>query len=65
MLAKAQKDESKRLKEQKETTLKELEQAKRDVTLFHKMKIRATQSLKQWAIDITKEAIELIPATID
>lgn len=44
---------------------KEEEQAKRETTLFHKMKISATQALRNWAINVTKEAIEMIPNSID
>ena len=29
------------------------------------MKISATQALKNWAINVTKEAIEMIPTSID
>ena len=42
-----------------------LEDSKRDITLFHKMKISATNALKNWAINVTKEAIENIPKSID
>ena len=45
--------------------MKELEDSKRDITLFHKMKISATNALKNWAINVTKEAIDNIPKSID
>ena len=61
----AKEEELRRVQAEKEATLKEREQAKREVTLFHKMKISATQALKNWAINVTKDAIEMIPSTID
>jgi len=65
MHAKAREEEKNREAEQKKATAKEREQATREITLFHKMKISATQALKNWAINVTKDAIELIPKTID
>ena len=65
MHAKALAEEKERLKKEKEATAKEREQSRKDITLFHKMKISATQALKNWAINVTKEAIEMIPTSID
>jgi len=45
--------------------LREEEAALREANLFHKMKISATHALKNWAISTSREAIELIPSTID
>ena len=65
MLEKAKKEEKKRAEEERKAAMKELEDSKRDITLFHKMKISATNALKNWAINVTKEAIDNIPKTID
>lgn len=45
--------------------MKDHNQNKRDMIEFHKLKIAATTALKNWAVNITKEAIELIPKSID
>ena len=60
-MVKAQREEIKREDDAKKAAVSEAEEAKRDITLFHKMKISATNTLKNWAINVTKEAIENIP----
>lgn len=65
MIAKARQEEKRRVTDERTAAVKELEDAKRDTTLFHKMKISATNALKNWAINVTKEAIENIPKSID
>ena len=65
MHAKAQEEEKEREKAEREETKKQQAQAQRDITLFHKMKIGAMQALKSWAVNTTKEAIEMIPPSID
>ena len=41
------------------------EQFAADITYFHKTKIRASLALKDWAIDVVKDAVKMIPDTID
>ena len=45
--------------------MKDLEQAKKDRTLFQKMKISSQQAMRNWSVNVIKEAIEMIPPTID
>ena len=65
MIRKAKEEEKKRVATERTAAMKEIEDQKRDVTLFHKMKISATNALKNWAITVTKEAIDNIPKSID
>ena len=65
LIAKAKEEEEEKEQRDKAETLKDLEQAKKDRTLFQKMKISSQQAMRNWSVNVIKEAIEMIPPTID
>ena len=49
----------------KQVSIHKTEEFQKDISEFYRAKISAQQALKQWAIQIIKKAIKIVPKSVD